>query len=590
MSTLTIENEVSIMRLSIRGKLIIPSFIFLIIPCLIVGFIAYHSAKSSLNDVGTTNLQNGVNLAIKLMDAANDEVKKGTLSLEEAQEMVKTKLIGKKKEDGTRTLLNDVDLGEHGYYFILNEKGDVLGHPNIEGENVYDIQDSSGQYFIQKQIEIAQHNGGFVYYDYGLPNDPTKIEKKVVYAALQPDWGWVVTAGTYELDFNKAANDVLFITMITMFITSIIGTIIVIIFSNAFSRPLKKLTVQSEEIASGNLHIDVLHHNSSDEIGMLTKSFSVMVENLKTIIATVSKTADSVAATSEELMASSEQNSHATEEVACSIQEIATEAEQNLIGTQSAANAVAKMNDDFNKMYEDMNVSVKMTKTTAQTSAEGNEVIQQSIEQIRMMSETSKEMGDIVKTLGEKSKSINDVISIINNIADQTNLLALNAAIEASRAGEHGKGFAVVADEVRKLAEQSSHATNDVSVLITDIQHGIVQTVHSMEMEQEIVSKVISYSDKAGDSFNGISLHVNEVSKQMENITQFIKTLKDEADHLLTAINTAEKVAEQTANSSHTVAAAAEEQSASVEEITSVADVLAQMAEDLQDYLKKFSI
>jgi methyl-accepting chemotaxis protein len=66
--------------------------------------------------------------------------------------------------------------------------------------------------------------------------------------------------------------------------------------------------------------------------------------------------------------------------------------------------------------------------------------------------------------------AIGAVVGLVHGIAIQTNLLALNASIEAGQVGEAGKGFAVVADEVKALAQQTTHATADISKQIATVQ------------------------------------------------------------------------------------------------------------------------
>ncbi|MGX6600988.1 methyl-accepting chemotaxis protein [Micromonosporaceae bacterium Da 78-11] len=70
---------------------------------------------------------------------------------------------------------------------------------------------------------------------------------------------------------------------------------------------------------------------------------------------------------------------------------------------------------------------------------------------------------ETMNKLGDSSAEIGNVVKTITSIAEQTNLLALNATIEAARAGEAGKGFAVVATEVKDLAQETAHATEDIS-------------------------------------------------------------------------------------------------------------------------------
>ncbi len=51
-------------------------------------------------------------------------------------------------------------------------------------------------------INAAQNGGDFTYYARAMPNAPDAEEDKIAYSALDPNWGWVVSASSYMASFN----------------------------------------------------------------------------------------------------------------------------------------------------------------------------------------------------------------------------------------------------------------------------------------------------------------------------------------------------------------------------------------------------
>jgi methyl-accepting chemotaxis protein len=444
--------------------------------------------------------------------------------------------------------------------------------------------------FVQDLVAQGNNGGGFTQYHYALPNHPDKIEQKISYTAEAPEWGWYVSAGTYMIDFNSSANKILSTLFMSLGIALVLGAIIIYFFANSFSKPIIEIAKNAEKIAGNDLSIAITNVKNKDEIGDLAKSFNHMVTSLRAMIQNIDEASQHVASTSEELMASSEQTSQATELITESIQQIAVGSDSSLRGTIEATEIVTEISKGMDQIAQSIQDVSDASFQTSQAAKTGNETIKDSIEQMNLVHHSTDEMSKVITSLGEKSQEISRVISLITNIAEQTNLLALNAAIEAARAGEHGKGFSVVAEEVRKLAEQSGHATKDVSLLISEIQKEVDQTVRAMEMGQNRVKEGIVSVNNAGMAFNEIAGQVDLVSEQIQDVSAAIEEINASTDQLVQTINEAQKIAEQGSSYSQNVAASAEEQNASMEEISAASGMLADMAEKLQHTISSFKL
>lgn len=576
------------MKLSIRGKLIAITTILLIVPSLIIGIMGYSTAKENLDDIGAKGLKNDVQLALQLIDMANQQVEEGNLTLEEAQEQVKQKLIGPMQADGKRTIESTVDMGEYGYFFILDQQGVGVGHPMFEGKDLFDSQAPDGMYTTRETIKTAEKGGGFLEFDFAVPGTEDQIAPKIVYTELDPNWGWVVNAGAYLMDFNEGATGVLKMLAVVLVIALALGTVLIVWFARHLSNPLHRLTKHVGEVAEGDLRERDITVTNHDEIGELALSISKMTANLRSMVDQVSNASMQVAATSEELSASSEQTSLAVEQVASAIQEVADGAENQVTQTLKSNGLVGHISKEIAELNQHVQGVTSTANETSMLANDGVDVVDQAIQRIHLIQEETAVTATVVNELGNKSHEIGEMVSMITNVAEQTNLLALNAAIEAARAGEHGKGFAVVADEVRKLAEQSAQAANKVNHLILEIREEIDESVEAISKGNLSVEEGIRLVNEAGSSFRIIASAVNKVTADITEVSDGVEQISADAQLIVQTIDLTTEIAEQSAEHTQTIAAAAEEQTASIEEIAAGSDTLAQMAEDLQAAVRTF--
>jgi methyl-accepting chemotaxis protein len=146
-----------------------------------------------------------------------------------------------------------------------------------------------------------------------------------------------------------------------------------------------------------------------------------------------------------------------------------------------------------------------------------------------------------IRTLDEAARHIGSIVELISKIASQTNLLALNATIEAARAGEAGKGFAVVASEVKQLANQTSHATGEISHQVTEIQEATKRAVGAITSIAGIIHNLTGVA-------SSIAAAVEEQSVSARQIASSMQTAAQNTVHTTDEIKAVEQVARRGAD------------------------------------------
>ena len=141
-------------------------------------------------------------------------------------------------------------------------------------------------------------------------------------------------------------------------------------------------------------------------------------------------------------------------------------------------------------------------------SVTGSREIHQGLVQISEAHAEAQNASQRMSGLQDKSRRIQSITDVINEIAARTNLLALNAAIEAARAGEHGRGFAVVAGEVRQLAQRTKLATDDIAVMVREINEE---------------------SERAAGGMNSLSRMVDDAAKNVRRVHALLGKIEKSA-------------------------------------------------------------
>lgn len=355
-------------------------------------------------------------------------------------------------------------------------------------------------------------------------------------------------------------------TLWTLLAAVIAGVLVGGLISATITRRITKhieLVVDAmHRILHGDLTGEELSITSSDELGDLGRATNEMQKSLRTMIGSVSKSAERIATASEEFSATAAEQAQG--------------AENQKDQTHQVAAAMQEMSSTVAQVAENSNKASEASQKAADTARLGGQIVEDTLAKMRAIADSVGHTGKRVQELGKSSNQIGEIIGVIDDIADQTNLLALNAAIEAARAGEQGRGFAVVADEVRKLAERTSKATKEITQMIQNIQTETHSAVEAMQAGTKLVELGVESTTQAGNS-------LHEIIKTSELVGDMILLIASASTEQSSASEEININIEQIAQIAQETAAGSQESAKAVHE-------LSKLATNLQTIVNKFRV
>ena len=321
---------------------------------------------------------------------------------------------------------------------------------------------------------------------------------------------------------NDLVNSIIMVSLIFMAIIAALTYFVGGAYAKKFVTPLHYITGSLNAIASDiekgkvDLTIPLEPGNDSKLALTMAKGINTVLSKFSVVLAELSEASTSISKASQHVNALSTQSSH-------------NMLEQHS-QTELVATAVTEMAASSQEVAKNALLAAESAKRADSDTKAGSATVQNTVKIISELSASLTTASPVIYSLEKDGENIGTVIAVIQSIAEQTNLLALNAAIEAARAGEQGRGFAVVADEVRTLAARTQGATEEIKVIIEQLQSRTKEAVIVMNEGCEKANLGLEQVEIAGKSLASIEHQVTDIdsmnsmiadaSQEQSNVTE----------------------------------------------------------------------
>ncbi|MCA1714397.1 MAG: methyl-accepting chemotaxis protein, partial [Gammaproteobacteria bacterium] len=301
---------------------------------------------------------------------------------------------------------------------------------------------------------------------------------------------------------------------------------------------IMRLLDEMGSLAEGDLTVKATV--TEDMTGAIADSINFAVEQLRSLVQTITDTSVQVASSAQETQATAMHLAEAAEHQA---QEI-----------NSASDRITEMAASIDQVSKNSAESADVAQRSVQIATAGAGVVRQTMAGMDSIRDQIQETSKRIKRLGESSQEIGSIVELINDISEQTNILALNAAIQAASAGEAGRGFAVVADEVQRLAERASNATKRIETLVQTIQSDTNEAVSSMEQTTSEVVAGARLAEDAGTALGEIESVSTNLAALIEGISSASQQQSTAASNITQTMNTIQSITAQTSEGANQTA------------------------------------
>lgn len=474
---------------------------------------------------------------------------------------------------------------ESSYAYIVSGDGTMLYHPTKEkvGKPV------ENEAIKKVTSEIA---GGKIP-EPDVVSYEFKGETKYAGYYVNPGGKFILIVTADEADVFSIVEHVGVIMGVAAGVVELFCLIIVFFGFDILTKPLRKLAVIISRMGQLDFkkepELEKLR-KSGDETGLMARAVYDVQEKLGQVVAELKEQSEKLYQSSDNLNGNAAVTAETIGQINHAVHDMAEGASSQAVDTQTATESVIVIGN----MVQETNHEVSKLRGNIEVMNEsGNEAEKtlKELEDINAEAKTSiEEIYRQTNTTNESAMKIKDAIALITSIAEETNLLSLNASIEAARAGEQGRGFAVVASQIQKLAEQSNESAMKVQQIANMLMEDSERAVETMDKVKAIMDSQVQKVDLTGSMFSKVQEEIGHSIEGINMIYEKTENMDKARTNVVDIVQNLTAIAEENAAGTQETSASVTEVSSVVDDISDNAKQLHDVAQTIDEHMKKFTV
>ena len=197
-------------------------------------------------------------------------------------------VVGVYKYDMLNDVISNINMGKNGMAYMVNRDGIITGHPDqsiVKSKNTL-LQLSNGNEEAIKRVTTGET--GATEFD---------IDGERMLVAFSPIRGtqWALIIQVPKSDYNNLINR----AMITAGVCTLAGLLISVLFilrlARSISRPVKNVTDRMVSLSDGDLHTEIVHVHTKDELEVLSRTLDTTVDSVNRYISDIQQVLTQIA-------------------------------------------------------------------------------------------------------------------------------------------------------------------------------------------------------------------------------------------------------------------------------------------------------